>query len=210
MRRVVATAMARPVVVAAAHVLGTSPAAAWEPIAGPSSRKVIGQPPPEVTLVRSAALVALFERGVPFMTAACATGSRRRQANRNARATVVAIAQRLSVSAPAVLAAARSAARAAVRAATPPKRRATQAAVEALVRREVEMGVDADRLSDPYDRQGSAARRRIARTLVAAGHTRANVADSMGWTLQAVDHWVKDRRGGAVKCQPEDERESMV
>lgn len=203
MRREQAVAVARPVVVAAARILGVHSDVAWDLISGPASRRAKGQPPPEVTLVRSAVAAALFECGLPFMTATHAAGSRRRQMDGSPAKTVAAIVARLSTSAPAVLAAARGAARAAVRELLPPTAKETRAAARVLAAEEfAASGITEEQYMTPYDRRGAAVRRRIARRLFADGHTRRNIAASMGWSMQAVDHWVGGRRGDAVPDRP--------
>jgi len=199
-RRTDAVELARPVVVAAARVLGASPDDAWERFAGPSSRRSVGQPPPEVTLVRLAVAIALYEQGLPFMTATGAAGSRRRQSD-GVTSTAASITARLMATAPAVLSAARNAARLAVREVLPPTIEATRAALRALLVQVHASGITSEEFATQFNRRGSAARRRVARALVGTGHTRRNVADAMGWTTQAIDHWVGDRRGTTASPQ---------
>ena len=205
MRRSDAALVARPVVVAAARVLGASPDDAWERFAGPSSRRSVGQPPPEVTLVRLAVAIALYEQGLPFMTATGAAGSRRRQSD-GVTSTAASITARLMATAPAVLSAARNAARLAVRDALPPPAEATRAALRMLLDDVRATGVTDTEFATQFNRRGAAARRRVARTLVSTGHTRRNIADAMGWTVQAVDHWVGGRRGTTAEDQDRGDR----
>ena len=198
MRRGDAEKVARPVVVAAAGALGVHPDAAWCVVASDDAR--MSQPPPAVALARLASIVALFEAGLPLVTASRAVGSGwRRQVGGSAASTVAAMATTLARTAPAVLAAARGAARKAVREMLPPSAEETLAAARSISAEAMaKAGVSAEMLAAAWDRRGAAVRRHVARTLAVNGHTRQNIADAMGWSPTAVDWWVDSKRGNSA------------
>lgn len=206
MRRAEVEAAARVVVGAAAAVLGVAAVDAWDafvgrPGQGPDpGRRAAGQPPPEVMLVRAAAVVALVGRGVPYAAACLAVGaSRPKQAGAAAESgCLAAVAARLARTAPALLAAATAAAEAAVPAPPGPRptaRQARAAARDLAAREMAAAGVDAATMADRLDPRGAAVRRRVALALVADRHSQRDVAAAMGWSPQAVSRWVRDTRG---------------
>lgn len=195
MRRSEAEAIARPVIAAAAGILGVGPEAAWDLVAGPAARVARGQPSSEVSLIRIVATVALVEAGLPFMTAAGACGSRRRKQDGDTAATVRALVLRLEQTAPAMLAAARTAAGRVVVAARPTmehtRAEARRLMAEAMATLAVGEAHRARALASTRNLHGVRARRRVATRLIAEGHVTANVATAMGWDRETIRKYVR-------------------
>ena len=197
MRRSEAEAIARPVIAAAAGVLGVGSEAAWDLVAGPAARAARGQPSSEVSLIRIVATVALVEAGLPFMTAAGACGSRRRKLDGDTAVTVRALVLRLEQTAPAMLAAARTAAGRVV-AARPTlehtRAEARRLMAEAMATLAVGEAHRARALASTRNLHGVRARRRVATRLIAEGHVTANVATAMGWDRETIRKYVRHSR----------------
>ena len=197
MRRSESEAIARPMIAAAAGVLGVGSEAAWDLVAGPAARAARGQPSSEVSLIRIVATVALVEAGLPFMTAAGACGSRRRKQDGDTAATMRALVLRLEQTAPAMLAAARTAAGRVV-AARPTlehtRAEARRLMAEAMATLAVGEAHRARALASTRNLHGVRARRRVASRLIAEGHVTANVATAMGWDRETIRKYVRHSR----------------